>query len=188
MIRSLSHRGISREAYLQISEREESEILAEMESDAEQALRREAVLTAIVAAEQIKPSQEDLLQALAPAAEQEQLEPQKLLEDLRSSGRLEELREDLAARMAIELIAERAKPVSVSQAQAREQLSNTRAGAGARPGGGRHGGPASCGPLPIPGSASLASSGGIRPAEAKPKRGLMSPLVPMVVEQIPREG
>jgi trigger factor len=122
MMHSLSHRGISREAYLQISGREESEILAEMESDAEQALRREAVLTAVVAAEDITPSEEDLLQALAPSAEQEKVEPQKLLESLRSNGRLEELREDLAARMAVELIAERAKPISVSHAQAREQL------------------------------------------------------------------
>jgi hypothetical protein len=35
---------------------------------------------------------------------------------------LDELREDLAARKAIELIAERAKPITVAQAQAREQL------------------------------------------------------------------
>jgi trigger factor len=122
MLHSLSHRGISREAYLQIAAREESEILAEMESDAELALRREAVLTAIVAAEQISPSEEQLLEAIAPTAEREEVEPQKLLEDLRSSGRLTELGEDLAARLAVELIAERAKPISQAQAQAREAL------------------------------------------------------------------
>ncbi len=122
MLHSLSHRGISREAYLQIAAREESEILAEMEPDAELALKREAVLTALVAAESLSPSEEDLLQALAPTAEREGVEPQKLLEDLRKSGRVEELREDLAARMAIELLAERASPISVAQAQAREQL------------------------------------------------------------------
>jgi trigger factor len=122
MLHSLSHRGISREAYLQISAREEPEILTEMEPDAELALKREAVLTAIVAAESISPGEEDLLKAVAPAAERDDVEPEKLLEDLRKSGRLEELREDLAARMAIELIADRAKPISVEQAQAREQL------------------------------------------------------------------
>jgi trigger factor len=122
MLHSLSHRGISREAYLQIAGREESQILAEMEPDAELALKREAVLTALVAAESLSPSEEDLLQAVAPTAEGEGMEPQKLLENLRTNGRLEELREDLAARMAIELIAERATPISVAQAQAREQL------------------------------------------------------------------
>jgi trigger factor len=122
MLHSLSHRGITREAYLQITGREESEVLAEMDADAEQALRREAVLTAIVAAEQITPSEQQLLEALQPTAEREEVEPAKLLQDLRVSGRLEELREDLAARMAVELLAERAKPISVAQAQAREQL------------------------------------------------------------------
>jgi trigger factor len=122
MIHTLSHRGISREAYLQISGRDEQELLSEMEPDAERALRREAVLTAIVAAERIEPSEQELLEAVAPTAEREGVEAGKLLEDLRAGGRLEELREDLAARKAIELIAERARPISVAQAQAREQL------------------------------------------------------------------
>jgi trigger factor len=122
MLHSLSHRGISREAYLQIAGREESDILADMQGDAEQALRREAVLTAIVESEQISPSDEQVLEALAPTAEREGVEPDKLLADLRANGRLEELREDLAARQAIELVAERAKPISVGQAQARDAL------------------------------------------------------------------
>jgi trigger factor len=122
MLHSLSHNGISREAYLQITGREEAAILAEMQPDAEQALRREAVLTAIVTAEEIVPSEEDLLEAMRPVAEREGVEPEKLLEDLKSAGRLEEVREDLAARQAVELVAERAKPISVEQAQAREQL------------------------------------------------------------------
>jgi trigger factor len=122
MLHSLSHRGISREAYLQIAGRPEAEILADMAADAETALRREAVLTAIVAAEGIEPSEEQLLEAVAPAAERDELEPAKLLEDLRSAGRLDELREDLAARLAVELIADRATAITPAQAQAREQL------------------------------------------------------------------
>jgi trigger factor len=122
MLHSLSHRGISREAYLQIAGREEQEILAEMEPDAELALRREAVLTAVVAAEGISPSEQELLEAVAPPAEREGVEPAQLLSDLRDGGRLEEVREDLAARQAVELIAARAKPIAVAKAQAREQL------------------------------------------------------------------
>jgi trigger factor len=122
MLHSLSHRGISREAYLQIAAREEAEILADMQPDAEQALRREAVVTAIVAAEEIVPSEDDLLVAVGPTAEREGVAPEKLLEDLRTAGRLEEVREDLAARQAVELVAEQATPISVESAQAREQL------------------------------------------------------------------
>jgi trigger factor len=131
MLHSLSHRGISRDAYLQIAGREEAEILAEMESDAELALRREAVLTAVVAAEGVEPSEEQLLQSVAPIAEREGIEPQQLLEDLRKARRLDELTEDLAARMAVELIAERSTPISFSQAHAREALwTPDQAGAG----------------------------------------------------------
>jgi trigger factor len=130
MLHSLSHRGISREAYLQIVAREEAEILADMLPDAEQALRREAVLTAIVAAEGIVPSEEDLLEAMGPVAEREGVEPEKLLADLKSAGRLEEVREDLAARQAVEFLAERATPISMEQAAAREQLWTPEQGAG----------------------------------------------------------
>ncbi len=122
MIHTLSHRGISREAYLQITGRPEEEILAEMRPEAEQALRREAVITAVVEAEGIAPGDQDLLEAVGPTAEREGVEPQTLLEDLRGAGRLEEVREDLAARQAIDLIAQEAKPIPLARAEAREKL------------------------------------------------------------------
>jgi len=122
MLHSLSHRGIQREAYLQIVGRDEADILAEMEPEAELALRREAVITAVVAAEGIDPPEEDLLAALAPTAEREGVEAQKLLDELRRAGRIDEVREDLAAREAIGLIADAAHPIPLAQAQAREQI------------------------------------------------------------------
>jgi trigger factor len=139
MLHSLSHRGISREAYLQVSGRKEADVLAELEPEAELALRREAVITAVVAAEEISPSDEELLDVLSPTAEREGIEAQTLLGDLRSAGRLEDVREDLAARAAIDLLAEAAKPIPLAQAQAREQLwtpekDQSRGGA-AQPGG-----------------------------------------------------
>jgi trigger factor len=121
-LRALSSRGISPEAYVRVSGRSEDQVLAELESDAEQALRREAVLTAIVAAEGITVSDEELLAAVASSAEREGIEPAQLIEQLRSAGRLEDLREEEASRRAVELIAARAKPISVGQAQARERL------------------------------------------------------------------
>jgi trigger factor len=122
MLHSLSHRGITREAYLQIDGRAEADILAELLPDAEQALRREAVLTAVVAAEQIAPDEDALLEAVTPTAEREGLPPVQVLERLRDSGRLEDVREDLAARQAMDLIAAESKPIPLEQAQAREKL------------------------------------------------------------------
>src|SRR4051812_39049291 len=48
MMHSLSHQGINREAYLQITGKTEDELLEEAKPDAEQALRREAVIAAVV--------------------------------------------------------------------------------------------------------------------------------------------
>ncbi len=85
--------------------------------EATQALRREAVIAAIVAAEEIVPSEDELLEVVTPTAEREKIEPQKLLEDLRQSGRIEDLAEDLAARQAVEWVAEHSKPIPIEQAR-----------------------------------------------------------------------
>jgi len=122
MLHTLSHRGISREAYLKITGREEEDLVAELEPEAAQSLRREAVIAAIVVAEGIEASEDDVLQALAPTAAREGTEPSELLAELEKSGRLEDVREDLAARQAVELIAAEAKPIPLEQAQAREKL------------------------------------------------------------------
>jgi trigger factor len=122
MLHSLSHRGISREAYLKITGRDEGDLIAELAPEAAQSLRREAVIAAVVAAERIVPSEEDLLEVVTPTAEREGIEPEKLLEELRGSGRLEDIREDVAARQAVELIAAEADPIPIEQAQARERL------------------------------------------------------------------
>ncbi len=116
MLHSLSHQGISKEAYLRISGREEDEIVEAGKEDAAQALRREAVLAAIIEAEGIEPSEEDLLEAVGQAAEG--TTPKKLLERLKSAGRLDALKEDLAQRRALDLVTESAKPVAAEPAPA----------------------------------------------------------------------
>jgi trigger factor len=122
VLHALEHRGISRESYLEITGRSEQEIFADTAPEAERALRREAVLTAVVAAEGISPGEQELLEAIRPAAEREELPPEQLLQRLREAGRVEEIREDLAARRAIELIAAQAVPIPIEAARAREEL------------------------------------------------------------------
>jgi trigger factor len=122
MLHSLSHQGISREAYLQISGRTEDEILADVAPEAEQALRREAVLAAVVAAEGIAPDDDAVLEALGPDAEREDKPPEELLKALRQSRRLESVREDLAARDALDLMTSEATAIEPAAAQARERL------------------------------------------------------------------
>jgi trigger factor len=119
---SLAARGISREAYLQIAGKDEETLAHEAEPDAEQALRREAVLAAIVEAENIAPTDDQVLEVLGPAAERENVTPLELLERLQSSGRLDRVRTDVATSQAVELLVDEAKPITVEQAKAREKL------------------------------------------------------------------
>ncbi|MEA2156309.1 MAG: trigger factor [Solirubrobacteraceae bacterium] len=117
MLHALSHQGIDRQHYLQISGKTEAELMAESKPEAEQALRREAVLAAIIEAEKIEPGEQELLDALEPAAEREQMSRQKLLDRLRSAGRVDALAKEVAAEQAIEIVISEAKAVTPAQAE-----------------------------------------------------------------------
>lgn len=126
-LHSLEHRGLSKEAFLGLAGKTEEEVLAESRPDAEQSLRREAVLTAIIAAEGIESSDEELIAALVEGTSPEQrpatpAAEAKLLERLRKAGRLTELREDIAGDKALELLVASAKPIAPERAAAREKL------------------------------------------------------------------
>ena len=119
---ALARQGISKEAYLRIADKDEETMAHEAEPDAASALRREAVLAAIIDAEQIEPSDEEVLEALEPVAERNGTTSAKLLDELRSGGRLEGVREDVANRQAVDLLVREAKPITVEQAKARQKL------------------------------------------------------------------
>jgi len=119
---TLARQGISKEAYLQISGKTEEDLVQDAKPDADRALRREAVLAAVVEAEGIEPTEEELVEALAHSAEHEKTTPEKLLARLRDAGRLDPLKRDLAARRAVDVVTEAAKPISPGRAQAREKL------------------------------------------------------------------
>ena len=83
MLHQLSHQGIDRETYLRISGRTEEDTIEQAKPDAEQALRREAVLAAVAEAESLEPTEEEMLEAVGEAAPPgEKVSPKKLLERL----------------------------------------------------------------------------------------------------------
>jgi trigger factor len=119
---ALSRQGISKEAYLRLAGKDEETLAHEAEPEAAQALKREAVLAAIVVAEGIEPTDEQVLEALEPTAERTGSTPPELFEQLRKGDRLEQVREEVANRQALELLVREAKPISVDQAKARDKL------------------------------------------------------------------
>jgi trigger factor len=112
MVNSLAQQGISPEMYFQITGKSEHELSHDVEPEAERSLKREAVLAAVAEAEPIHPSDEEILEALEPTAERSESTPQKLFEQLVSTGRLERMREELSHRKALELLLAEAKPVA----------------------------------------------------------------------------
>jgi trigger factor len=122
MIHTLSHQGISKDTYLRISGRSEDEIVEQGKEDAERQLKREAVLAAVVEAEDIEPSDDEVLESLERAAPAQNTSPKKLLERMRSAGRLDAYKAELAQRAALDRLAESAVPIGVEQAQARDKL------------------------------------------------------------------
>jgi trigger factor len=121
-LQALARQGISKEAYLRIADKDEETLAHEAEPNAATALRREAVLAAIVEAEQLEPSEEEIRAALEPSAERAGTKVEKLLEQLRSAGRLDRVRDEVATTQALELVVREARPIPVEQAKAREEL------------------------------------------------------------------
>ncbi len=119
---AIARQGISKETYLRITGKDEETLAHSAAPDAASALRREAVLAAIIEAEEIEPSDEDLVGALRPAAERDGSDPAELVDRLRQAGRLGSLREDVARRQAVDMLVREATPISVEQAKAREKL------------------------------------------------------------------
>ena len=126
--RRLQAQGLNPEQYLQITNKTEEELVTESEPDAERALRREAALAAVVEQEGIEVSDDEMLDALRQASAQPgEKEPsekalRRSLEKAKKRGTDDALREDIAMRKAVDLIVERAKPIPIEQAQAREDL------------------------------------------------------------------
>jgi len=126
--RRLQQQGIDPGQYLQITNKTEEELVTESEPDAERALRREAVLAAVIEAERIEVSDEELMDALrAAAAQPGKAQPsekalRRSLKKARAQGADEALRNDIAMRKAVEVIVDGATPIPAAQAQAREQL------------------------------------------------------------------
>jgi trigger factor len=122
MVHTLGHQGISKDAYLRIAGKTEEEVVAQALPEAEQALKREAVIAAIVEAEGIEPDDESLAGALGPVAAREGVAPEELIERARERGSLDALRAEVASRDAVELVASEANPIPAEQAAARDKL------------------------------------------------------------------
>ena len=120
--RVLRAQGIDPESYLAASGRTQEQMVEEAKEDARSTLSRESVLDAVAEAEGIEVSDEDLLEALQATAEREGRNPDKLLAQLKETGRDAPVRRELRLRRAVDAIADSAKPIAPATANARDAL------------------------------------------------------------------
>lgn len=120
--RQMAGQGMNPDTYLQMQGKTRDEIVEESLPDAEQEIRREAVLVAIGEAEGIEVSDEEMESELEHMASHERTTAAKLLERLRRDGRGEMIAADIRVRKAIDRIAETATPVEMADEDTREKL------------------------------------------------------------------
>ncbi len=122
LVRSLERRGISAEAYLQLSNRSPQEIQADIEEEARRALAREIVLEAAADKLGLEVSDEEVDELISEEAESADQEPDDLIAQVRAAGRYEALRADIRLRRALDRLAAEVKPIPMELARARDKL------------------------------------------------------------------
>ena len=138
--RRLRSQGIDPDRYLELTGKTEHQLIEESEPEARRALARESLLAAVVEAEGVEVSDDEVLDSLRRAAEATDKKApsekrlQQTFEKARAEGRDELLREDIAMRKAVDLLVEHAKPIPAERAAAREKLWTPEQG-GERPAG-----------------------------------------------------
>lgn len=121
--RQLSERGIDAAQFLQMQGRSRDDLIEEAKPDAARELRRESVLKAIAEAEELSATEEEMLEALRHTAEHhERTTPEKLLERIRREDRVQLVVNDIVGRKAVDLVAESAKQVPLSDEETRAKL------------------------------------------------------------------
>ena len=120
--RQMAGQGMNPDTYLQMQGKTRDEIIDESLDDADQEIRREAVLVAVADAEGVEVTDEEMAEELEHAASHERTTGAKLLERLKRDGRHEMVAADIKVRKAMDVIAESAKPVDMPKEESDKKL------------------------------------------------------------------
>jgi trigger factor len=123
--RQMAQQGVDPDRYIEAQNTTLEELLEQAKPEARLSLLREAALDAVVEAENIEVTEEEMLDALKPPPGHEDHghpEPAEALAELRETGRDRMVERDLKMRKALDVIADSAKPIPLEQAEAREEM------------------------------------------------------------------
>jgi trigger factor len=126
--RRLRAQGVDPERYAKVTGKDVHDLIDEAEPEAERALKRESVLDAVIAAEGIEVSDDEVLDSMRSAMTgpgqrpPSERELRRAFDRARDQGRIDLLREDIAMRRAVDVLVENATPIPAERARAREAL------------------------------------------------------------------
>ena len=120
--RSLERRGISAEAYFQLSGQSADELVERMGAEAALSVARELVLEAVADQLGLEVSDEEIEELIREQAALQGDDADEAVQQVFSDGRQEVLRSDLRLRNALDRVAADAKRVPAEVARAREEI------------------------------------------------------------------
>ena len=121
-VRSLANRGISPEAYFQVTGQSPELLTAQIRAEAAQSVARELALEAVAEKAGIAVSDDDVKELIREQAEVSGDDAEAVIADIWAHGHQESLREDLRLRAALDRLAAEVKPISPEQHAAREAI------------------------------------------------------------------
>jgi trigger factor len=111
--------GVTLQDYLRAQGRTLEQARADLAGDAEMSIRRELVVEAIIAAEGIEVTEETIEGRVEQEATAAGRDPKQIMKNLRKTGNLAVLREDLAREQAVDVIVSSAVALTVAEAEAK---------------------------------------------------------------------
>src|SRR6266511_2090536 len=120
--RSLERRGISADAYLQLSGQSGEQLVARLGAEAQLSVARELVLEAVADKLGLQVSDEEIEELIREQAELHGDDAEQAVEQVSSGGGYEALRGDLRLRKALDRVAAEVRRVPAEVARAREEI------------------------------------------------------------------
>lgn len=119
--RSIRAQGIEPEQYYQIAGVDIQEMKDRVKPDASDTVKKELVLDAIVAAENIEADEHAVMHEVGHLAEDSGRDPQEIVETMRQNGTYSLLEEELARQKALDFLAENAVAVPMPEEEAEDE-------------------------------------------------------------------
>ncbi|MBI2692385.1 MAG: trigger factor [Solirubrobacterales bacterium] len=119
---SLYRRGIDPNAYLQAMGQSEHDFIDSAEGDAEQTIRREATIAALIEKQGIEISEDEMVDAIAEDMGEGRDSAEEQFAAIKEAGGIKQLENELKARKVIDELVSKATPIPWEQAEAREAI------------------------------------------------------------------